>query len=119
MRVFDVDCLKGVNRLKIGKECFTKVTRFVINGLNELKSVSIGKKSFSLDDYVNKMGGSCVIMNCVQLNEIHFGNGSFYWYESFELKNLSSLISFQFDDFAFRQCHKIVFDSMNDWLNDE
>ena len=113
LSVFDIDCLKGIERLMIGGDCFKKVNRFVIDGLNELKSVIIGKESFELDEN-NRIGSSCVIMNCDQLNEIHFGNGSFFWYESFELKNLPSLISIQLDDFAFDNCRKIVFDSMND-----
>ena len=113
LSVFDVDCLKGIERLKIGNECFKKVNQFVIDGLNELKSVTIGMRSFDLDEN-NRIGSSCVIMNCDQLSEIHFGESSFCWYESFELKNLPSLISIQLDENVFQRCHVIVFDSMND-----
>ena len=95
----------------IGGDCFKKVTRFVIDGLNELKSVFIGKKSFYVDEN-NRIGSECVIMNCDQLNEIHFGELSFCEYESFELKNLHSLISIQLEYRAFYKCHEIVFDSM-------
>ena len=113
LSVFDVDCLKGIERLMIGGDCLKKVNEFVLNGLNELKSVTIGMRSFYLDE--NKsIGSECVIMNCDQLNEIHFGNWSFSWYESFELKNLPSLISIQLDEYAFNKCHRIVLDSMND-----
>ena len=118
LSVFDVDCLKGIERLMIGGDCLEKVNQFVIDGLNELKSVTIGINSFHLDRN-NRIGSSCVIMNCDQLNEIHFGDDSFYWYESFELKNLPSLISIQLDYRAFCYCRKIVFDSMTDWLIDE
>ena len=110
---FDVDCLNGIERLIIGSQCFQEVNRFVLDGLNELKIVIIGEWSFDLDEN-SRIGSSCVIMNCDQLNEIHFGAFSFYWYESFELKNLPSLISIQLGDRAFRNCHVIVFDSMND-----
>ena len=110
--------LLSLKRIEIGCDCFMKVTRFVIDGLNELKSVSVGKDSFYLDEN-NRKGSSCVIMNCDQLNEIHFGKESFYYYESFELKNLPSLISIQLDRYSFYECHKIVLDSMNDWLIDE
>ena len=55
---FDVDCLKGVERLVIGNDCFAEVNRFVIDGLNELKSLTIGERSFKLDD--NKREGSSV-----------------------------------------------------------
>ena len=114
LSVFDVDCLKGVERLMIGGDCLKKVTRFVIDGLNELKSVIIGKESLLLPYGKNRIGSSCVIMNCDQLSEIHFGELSFNWYESFELKNLPSLISIQLDQYALNKCHLIVFDSMND-----
>ena len=96
---FDFDCLNGVERLMIGGDCFKKVNRFVIDGLNELKSVFIGKECFDLNEN-NRIGSSCVIMNCDQLSEIHFGYDSFCWYESFELKNLPSLISIHLDDYS-------------------
>ena len=105
--------LTQLKYLKFGRKSFMNVNRFVIDGLNELKSVIIGKKSFYLD-YNNRFRSSCMIMNCDRLNEIHFGESSFYWYESFELKNLPSLISIQLDQYAFNKCHVIVFDSMND-----
>ena len=65
------------------------------------------------------MRSSCVIMNCDQLSEINIGEHSFVYHESFELKNLPSLISIQLDNYAFCSCHLIVFESMNDWMNDE
>ena len=113
LSVFDVDCLKGVERLEIGNDCLKKVNRFVIDGLNELKSLTIGENSFCLDKN-KRIGSSCVIMNCDQLNDIRIGERSFKWYESFELKNLPSLISIQLDMCAFYKCQRIVFDSMND-----
>ena len=38
---------------------------------------------------------------------------------SFELSNLPSLITFEIGNDAFKQCHSIVFRSMNDSMNDE
>ena len=58
-------------------------------------------------------------MNCDQLKQIHIGDQSFYCFESFECKNLSSLISIHLDDNAFYFCQSIVFESMNDWMTDE
>ena len=111
MSVFDSDCLKGIERLEIGNDCFTKVTRFVIAGLNEMRSMIIGEKSFKLDKNTRWETNVCV-MNCDQLNEIHIEEKLFFWYESFELKNLPSLISIQLDDWAFINYHSIVFESM-------
>ena len=93
------------------------MNRFEIDGLNELKTISIGKNSFNLDEKIE--GSKCLIMNCDQLSEIHIGYRSFYSYESFELKNLRSLISIQLGQYAFYLCHRIVFESKNDWMNDE
>ena len=112
LSIFDIDCLKEIQRVEIGNDCFEKVNRFVIDGLNELKSMKIGKNSFNF--YDTRYGSNCVIMNCDQLSEIHIGFQSFYWYESFELKNLPSLISIQLDDKAFCKCYSVVFESMND-----
>ena len=105
--------LISLKQIEIGNDCFKKVTRFVIDGLNELKSMTIGYMSYSLD-FKNWIGSKCLIMNCDQLSEIHIGYRSFYSYESFELKNLPSLISIQLDRCAFCNCKWIVFDSMND-----
>ena len=113
MRVLDCDSLKRVARLEIGDDCFTKVNRVVVDGLNELESVIIGENNFHLDGNTG-IGSKCVIMNCDQLKEIRIGIKTFYWYETFELMNLPSLISIQLDDNAFRLCHSIVFESMND-----
>ena len=113
MSVFDTDCLKGIERLEIGGHCFEKVDRFVIDGLNELESIVIGKNSFELD-YQNSRGSRGVIMNCDQLSLIRFAYNSFWRYESFELKNLPSLISIQLGYAAFGPCHSIVFESEND-----
>ena len=84
----------------------------MIDGLNELKSVIIGKNSFSLSNATRK-GNKCLIMNCNELSEIHIGEKSFFDYESFELKNLPSLISIQLDDNAFWLYHSVVFESMS------
>ena len=118
LNVFDANSLKGIERLEIEGDCFIKVNRFEIDGLNELKSVMIGREGFYLNKE-NRKGSKCLIMNCDQLSEIHFGYKSFNYYESFELKNLPSLISIQLDGYAFKNCHLIVFESMNDWMNDE
>ena len=113
LSVFDIDCLKGIKRVEIGNYCFMKVNEFVIDELNELKSMKIGENSFALDKN-NREGSKCLIMNCDQLNEIHIGYESFFYYESFELKNLPSLISIYLNSGTFCLCQLIVFDSMND-----
>ncbi|KAK8792229.1 hypothetical protein WA171_002482 [Blastocystis sp. BT1] len=111
LSVFDIDCLKGIERLEIGNDCFEKVNRFEIDGLNELETIIIRQNCFFLDNN-NREGSKCVIMNCDHLKVIHTGRDSFYWYESLELKNLPSLIFIQLDDNAFTECHSVVFENL-------
>ena len=115
---FNTDNLKGIKRVEIGNGNYKTVTQFVIDGLNELETIIIRKNCFKLH-YMKRGGSKWVIMNCDQLREIHIGEKSFELYGSFELKNLPSLISIQFDSGAFMEIHSIVFESMNDWMNDE
>ena len=112
LSVFDVNCLKGVEILEIGNDSFKKVKEFVIDGWNELESIIIGNSSFMFNE--NSRGGKCLIMNCDKLREIHIGWRSFYGYESFECKNLPSLISIQLNNHVFLNCNSIVFESEND-----
>ncbi|KNB44865.1 hypothetical protein JH06_1587 [Blastocystis sp. subtype 4] len=102
--------LISLKRIEIGDDCFEKVTRFEIDGLNELETIIIGSDSFYLDE-ITKEVGQFVIMNCDQLRLIQIGEDSFYWYESFELKNLPSLISIQLDDESFYS-QTIVFENL-------
>ena len=69
---------------------------FLIDGLNHLKSIKIGKNSFTRitnsDEY--DQSKSFQIKNCSLLVSIEIGEYSFYDYGGkFELKNLRSLTS--------------------------
>ena len=106
-----------MKRIDIGNDCFEKVTRFVIDGLNELETIIIGYGCFrNVPRFMigNRKESKCLIMNCDQLREIHIGKETLEFYDSFELKNLPSLISIQLDDYVFCNCQRIVFESMND-----
>ena len=107
------ELLKRIERVEIGNECLKEVNRFVIDGLNELETIIIGWRCFSLCNGP-KEGSKFVIMNCDRLKQIHICKYSFMYYESLELKNLPSLISIQLDWYVFSCCHSIVFESMND-----
>ncbi|KAK8792710.1 hypothetical protein WA171_002662 [Blastocystis sp. BT1] len=100
--------LISLKQIEVGNDCFANVNRFVIDGLNELDRIIIGQNSMKLEKVKNK-GSSCLIMNCDQLRQIYIGCNSLYWYESFELKNLPSLISIQFNKYTFMNCHTIEF----------
>jgi len=110
--VYDNDCIGGVERVEIRNWCLRKVNRFVIDGLNELKSVKIGRRV--LDTKSTRIGSECLIMNCDQLKEIQISNASFCYYESFVCKNLPSLLSLRLGANVLKYCHSVVLESSND-----
>ncbi|KAK8800471.1 hypothetical protein WA171_005102 [Blastocystis sp. BT1] len=104
--------LISLKRIDIGKKCFEKVTRFEIDGLNELETINIGQNSFIIS-WNSRFGSKCVIMNCDQLREIHVLEFSFGNYESLELKNLPNLKFTQLGGCTFSSyCQTIVFENL-------
>ena len=112
--------LVRLKRIKIGKECFKHVRVFVIDGLESLESVEIGREYLrSLDDieYLLDMldyeirnennleeernAGLCRITNCPNLRQLKIGNWSFWDFKSFELSNLNSIQSIKFGHWCF------------------
>ena len=95
---WDVSLLYNLESIKIGNECFGSVQTFEIDGLNRLKTIKIGKNSFTqekngLRDDESK---SFHILNCGSLESIQIGEYSFSDYAGdFELKNLPQLQSIQ------------------------
>ena len=91
--------MKTIESIEIGDDCFLKVNTFRIDGLNHLKSLKIGIKSFTQQkDNWNTINSdssrSFAILNCVELKSIEIGRYSFSGYSgSFELRNLPSLTS--------------------------
>ena len=86
--------------IEIGDDCFMNVGTFNIDGLNELKSLKIGKNSFTHFkigdkwdyDKANNPSRSFCILNCIELESIEIGLFSFSDYGGgFELKNLPKL----------------------------
>ena len=76
------------------------VNEFVIDGMNELKSLKIGNNSFthlrSNDEWdydkANNPSRSFSILNCIELKSIEIGKFSFSDYAGgFELRNLPKL----------------------------
>ena len=92
--VFNFSRFSLLEELEIGNECFMYVNEFVINGLNELKSLKIGRRSFTKekDSSGNDSSRSFHILNCIELKSIEIGPYSFSDYGGgFELKNLPKL----------------------------
>ena len=113
LSVFDTSYLERVTKLVIGSDCLNRVNRFVIDGLNELESIKIGRNNFKLSENRRK-GSFCSITNCDQLRNLEIGDRSFHWYKVFELKNLPSLISVHVGNHVLTWCHSVVFESEND-----
>ena len=92
-----------LEELEIGDDSFMYVNEFVIDGLNELKSVIIGMDSFthlkssnwdSDRDKANNINRSFHVLNCDKLESIEIGLFSFLDYGGlFELRNLPKLES--------------------------
>ena len=98
---FDFSRFVTLQSLSIGDDSFSYVQTFKIDGLNRLKSIKIGKNSFT-----QVKGGpnasyhfdckSFHILNCQSLESIQIGHYSFLDFAGeFELKNLPQLQSIQ------------------------
>ena len=91
---FSMESDSNLESIEIGNDCFRYVNTFVIDGLNELKSLVIGINSFTKNKYSNgnDESRSFSISNCDELESIEIGLFSFSDYGGgFELKNLPKL----------------------------
>ena len=93
-KVFDYSELNHIESIEIGDYCFGSVETFRIDRLNGLKSLKIGKNSFTLhkNSYGKDSSKSFHILNCESLESIEIGEYSFSDFGGeFELKNLPQL----------------------------
>ena len=99
-----------LEELVIGDSCFRLVDKFVIDGLNKLKSLKIGSDSFThlkSDDKwdwrrTNNCNRSFRIMSCAKLESIEIGRYSFSDYGGgFELKKLPKLSTIKLGSSSF------------------
>ena len=97
--IFDFSRFSIVESIEIGNDCFGSVQTFQIDGLSRLKTIKIGKNSFTQkknNDDGNDSSKSFHILNCESLESIQIGEYSFSDYAGeFELKNLPQLQSIQ------------------------
>ena len=90
-----------IESIEIGNDCFGLVQTFKIEGLNQLKTIKIGKNSFTQtkNSSGNNESKSFYILNCESLRSIQIGHHSFSDFGGdFELKNLPQLQSIQIGD---------------------
>ena len=96
--IFDFSRFTLLESVEIGDNSFAYVKKNKIDGLNRLKTIIIGKNSFTQkkNDYGDDKSKSLVIWNCESLESIQIGQYSFSDFGgSFELKNLPQLRSIQ------------------------
>ena len=97
--IFNFSQFTLVESIEIGNECFASVQTFKIDGLNRLKTIKIGNKSFTqhkTSSLVNDLSKSFHILNCESLKSIQIGDYSFSDFGGeFELNNLPLLQSIQ------------------------
>ena len=101
--IFDFTRFTLVTSIEIGDDCFESVKTFKIEGLTRLRSIKVGKNSFTQVkkanwEYskANNQSKSFHILNCESLESIQIGEYSFCDFGGeFELSNLKSLKSIQ------------------------
>ena len=85
----------SIQTVVMGANCFKNVRKFVLDGLDSLKSVEIGGNCFRIGDK-ERNDGVCRITNCPNLRQLEIGDKSFQDFQSFELSNLNSIQSIKF-----------------------
>ena len=101
--IFDFSRFTLLESIEIGNDSFESVKTFQINGLNRLKTIKIGKRSFAQkkNGFGDDESKSFHILNCESLKSILIGRYSFNDFAGdFELKNLPQLQSIQIGTFG-------------------
>ena len=123
LKDWDVSWFWNLESIEIGDECFESVQTFKIDKLNQLKSLKIGKNSFTQVNITDKWDSkkadnqskSFHILNCESLESIEIGKWSFNDFAGqFELKNLLSLQSIQIDSYNFYCSSFVIRGIIND-----
>ena len=98
MNALELSRFKSLRSIEIGNDCFELVQTLKIEGLNRLKTIKIGRSSFTQEknNCGNDKSKSFHILNCESLESIQIGEFSFSDFAGdFELKNLPQLQSIQ------------------------
>ena len=103
--IFDFSRFTLLESIEIGNNCFGSVKTFQFDGLNRLKTIKIGKNSFTQkrNSNGNDESKSFHILNCESLESIQIGECSFSDYAGeFELKNLPQLQSIHIGSIGYK-----------------
>ena len=119
MNELDLNKFEWLESIEIGDDCFGSVKTFQIDGLNRLKTIKIGRNSFTqvkqadwnknqcdARDKANNKERSFHILNCESLKSIQIGIFSLFDFGGiFELKNLPQLQSIHIGDIETYSCN--------------
>ena len=94
-----------------GDNCFKNVCKFVLDGLEYLKSVIINRGCFT-SKREECYDGLFQITNCPNFQHLAIGDGSFGDFKSFKLSNLNSLQSIKFGNNCFKNVREFVLDDL-------
>ena len=77
--ILELSRYEMLKSIEIGDDCFESVKTFKMDGLNRLKSLKIGKNSFTekRNDFGKNESKSFHILNCKSLESIEIGDYSF------------------------------------------
>ena len=106
--IYDFSRFNIVESIEIGDDSFGLVKTFKIDGLNRLKTIKIGKNSFTQkkNGFGDDLSKSFHILNCESLESIQIGRYSFSDFAGeFELKNLPQLQSIQIGTIGSWSCN--------------
>ena len=93
LSVLDLSRFVNLRELKVGDECFGNVNEVKLIGLNQLKSIVIGKNSFTKKKNWagNDPDHHFYLKNCERVRELKIGCWSFSDYSVCEIENVPSL----------------------------
>ena len=100
-KLLDLSKLKNLATLVVGDRCFRYVQKVNIRNLKQLKTVTIGKESFTLNRewYGQNPDFRLVLKNCPSLTHLSIGDHSFLEYTTCDLAQLPSLEIVEMGDF--------------------
>ena len=104
--VLNLNRFHELKNIDIKEHNFCNVLHFNICGIDTLKTINIGNKSFYNEDRAERMNRTFSIMNCKNLRTIKIGLLSFHFFSgAFELSNLPSLESIQCGEIGSGSCN--------------
>lgn len=108
---FELSNVNSLQLIDIGNYCFQYVSTFVLEGLENLKTVKLGSNSFP--NYgQNGEAGICRIVDCPKLIHFETGSGCFSAFKLFEVTNVSSLQSIKMSGSCFQSSNAFVLDGL-------